>query len=146
VDVFTRERRSEIMRRIASKHTQPEKIVRRVLHRMGYRFRLHGGDLPGNPDVVLPRWRIVVFVHGCFWHGHRCKKGSSRRRPKSNTDYWNAKLDRNVRRDKRHGQELQRLGWKRIVIWACETKDEQALEARLRRVLPPYRRRPAAPV
>jgi DNA mismatch endonuclease (patch repair protein) len=134
------------MRRITGKHTKPERIVRRVLHRMGYRFGLHGKDLPGNPDVVLPRWRIAVFVHGCFWHGHCCKKGSGRRRPKSNTAYWNAKLDQNVKRDKRHARELQRLGWKRVVIWACETNDEQALEAKLQRVLPPSRRMAAARV
>ena len=136
VDMFTKERRSEIMRRITGKDTQPEIAVRRVLHRMGYRFRLHRKDLPGNPDVVLPRWKTAVFVHGCFWHGHDCKKGSGTRRPKSNTAYWNAKIDRNVQRDTRHGRALRRLGWKRIVIWACETKDEQALERKLRKVLP----------
>lgn len=107
--MFTKERRSEIMRRITGKDTQPEIVVRRVLHRMGYRFRLHRKDLPGNPDVVLPRWKTAVFVHGCFWHGHDCKKGSGKRRPKSNTVYWNAKIDRNMQRDEKHGRELQRL-------------------------------------
>src|SRR5687768_11437646 len=93
MDVFTKARRSEIMRRITDKDTQPEMAVRRLLHRMGYRFRLHRKDLPGNPDVVLPRWKTAVFVHGCFWHGHDCKKGSGNRRPKSNTAYWNTKID-----------------------------------------------------
>ncbi len=124
------------MRLITGKDTEPEIIVRRVLHRLGFRFRLHRKDLPGNPDVVLPRRKTVIFIHGCFWHGHGCKKGSGKRRPKSNTDYWNAKLDRNVKRDRKHVRKLRQLGWKWIVIWACETKNEQGLEKKLRKLLP----------
>src|SRR4051794_16548808 len=112
-DMFTKDRRSEIMRRITGKDTQPELRVRRTLHGMGCRFRLDREDLPGKPDIVLPKWRIVIFVHGCFWHGHDCKKGSRRRRPKSNTGYWNQKLDRNMRRDAEHSAQLAGLGWKR---------------------------------
>jgi DNA mismatch endonuclease (patch repair protein) len=136
VDMFTKARRSEIMARITDKDTQPEMRVRRTLHRMGCRFRLHRKDLPGKPDIVLPKWRIVIFVHGCFWHGHDCKKGSSRRRPKSNTGYWNQKLDRNLRRDAEHAARLAELGWRRVVIWACETADPEQLEVILRGLLP----------
>ncbi len=109
------------MRLIRGKDTTPEMIVRQLIHQMGLRFRLHRKDLPGKPDVVLPKLRTVVFIHGCFWHGHNCKKGSGRRRPKSNTAYWNKKLDRNSERDAEHARELRTLGWTRVVVWACET-------------------------
>jgi DNA mismatch endonuclease, patch repair protein len=92
-DMFSKDRRSEIMRRIEGKNAQPELRVRRLLHALGFRFRLHRKDLPGNPDIVLPKRKTVLFVHGCFWHGHSCKKGSANRRPKGNTVYWNKKLD-----------------------------------------------------
>jgi DNA mismatch endonuclease (patch repair protein) len=132
MDMFTKERRSEIMARITGKDTKPEILVRRLLHRMGFRFRIHRTDLPGKPDIVLPKYKSVVFVHGCFWHGHDCKKGSSTRRPKSNTGYWNQKLDRNRTRDARNAEQLRDLGWRRIVIWACEMADLESLERRLR--------------
>lgn len=134
MDMFTKERRSEIMARITGKDTQPELTVRRILHMMGLRFRLHRADLPGKPDIVLPKWKTVIFVHGCFWHGHDCKKGSGRRRPKSNKGYWNHKLDRNIKRDAAHAERLRELGWKRVVIWVCETTDRNRLEKRLGRV------------
>jgi DNA mismatch endonuclease (patch repair protein) len=127
-DMFSKDRRSEIMRRIAGKNTQPELRVRRLLHALGFRFRLHRKDLPGNPDIVFPKRKTVIFVHGCFWHGHNCRKGSARRRPKSNAAYWNMKLDRNIRRDKDNAKRLNRLGWKRIIIWSCETNDLNRLE------------------
>lgn len=136
VDSFTKKRRSEIMGRITSKDTQPEKCVRRVLHRLGLRFRLHRKDLPGKPDIVLPKWRTVIFVHGCFWHGHDCKRGSGKRRPKSNTSYWNPKIEGNMARDAKHAKALGALGWRRIVIWACETASSEPLEARLRDIFP----------
>jgi DNA mismatch endonuclease (patch repair protein) len=128
-DMFTPERRSEIMGRIRSNDTKPEMTVRRALHRAGYRYRLHRRSLPGKPDLVLPRFKTVVFVHGCFWHGHTCKDG---RRPKSHTDYWEHKLDRNLQRDVRAREELVKLGWKPIVIWACEVKDIGTLLSRVR--------------
>lgn len=134
MDMFTKERRSEIMAKITGKDTQPELTVRRILHRMGLRFRIHRADLPGKPDLVLPKWNTVIFVHGCFWHGHDCKKGSGRRRPKSNKEYWNHKLDRNVKRDAVHAERLRELGWKRVVVWACEAKDQNRLEKRLGRI------------
>ena len=132
MDMVSAERRSEIMRGIRSKDTQPEMIVRQVVHSMGYRFRLHRADLPGKPDLVLPKWKTVILVNGCFWHGHTCKNG---RRPKSNTDYWNEKLDRNKTRDAKNAAALRRLGWRKIVIWACETTDVEKLEQKLRRLL-----------
>src|SRR5436309_444112 len=95
-DIVSKRRRSEVMRRITSTDTRPEVLVRRVLHRMGFRFRLHQKDLPGKPDIVLPKWRTVILVHGCFWHGHDCCEGHL---PKTNTDYWAPKLERNRRRD-----------------------------------------------
>lgn len=136
-DMFTKERRSEIMARITAKHTAPEMLVRRLLHRMGFRFRLHRADLPGKPDVVLPKLKTAIFIHGCFWHGHDCKKGSAKRKPKSNTSYWNRKLQRNVERDAIHAERLRELDWKRVVIWACETRSAEQLEERLRTELHP---------
>lgn len=120
------------MARITDKNTKPELIVRSLLHRMGLRFRLHVAGVPGRPDIVLPRWATVVFVHGCFWHGHRCKRGSRCRRPKSNVDYWNQKIEGNMKRDAKHARALRSLGWRRIVIWDCETDDLNRLETRLR--------------
>ena len=125
--MFTEERRSEIMARITGKDTKPELIVRRILHALGFRFRLHRADLPGKPDVVLPKLNTVVFVHGCFWHGHDCRRGSKNRRPKSNESYWLRKLDRNLARDAEHEVKLTELGWRRIVVWECETVHPESL-------------------
>jgi len=120
------------MSRITSKNTLPEMRVRQALHSLGYRFRLHRKDLPGKPDIVLPRYKIVIFVHGCFWHGHTCCDG---RRPKSNTGYWIPKLDRNIERDREHSRLLRLLGWRRIVIWECEALNKTRLAVRLRAAL-----------
>ena len=133
VDMVPPERRSEIMRLITCKNTQPELIVRRILHRLGYRFRLHRKDLPGNPDIVLPKHRTVVFVHGCFWHHHNCRRGN--RVPKSNTEYWTSKIRRNSQRDKHNATLLHQLGWRRIVIWECQVKDTKTLCNRLANLL-----------
>ncbi len=135
MDMFTKEKRSAIMGRIKSKDTTPELRTRSLLHTLGFRFRLHRVDLPGKPDVVLPKRRTVVFVHGCFWHGHDCKKGSAHRKPKTNTDYWYKKLTRNRERDAQHAREYQKLGWRRIVVWACETANLDALASRFRQEL-----------
>ncbi len=123
MDMVEPTRRSEIMRQIKSKDTQPELAVRRYLHARGFRFRLHG-NLPGKPDLVLRKYRSAVYVNGCFWHGHGCKDG---RRPKSNIAYWNRKLDRNLERDASLAAKLRALGWKRIVVWGCEASDLIAL-------------------
>jgi DNA mismatch endonuclease (patch repair protein) len=130
--MYTRKRRSQIMSRITSKNTLPEMRVRQALHSLGYRFRLHRSDLPGKPDIVLPKYKIVIFVHGCFWHGHTCCDG---RRPKSNVDYWNPKLDRNIERDREHSIQLRLLGWRRYVVWECEALSKTKLERRLRTML-----------
>jgi DNA mismatch endonuclease (patch repair protein) len=142
MDMFTRKRRSQIMSRITSKNTLPEMRVRQALHALGHRFRLHRKDLPGKPDIVLPKLKIVIFVHGCFWHGHTCCDG---RRPKTNTDYWDPKLDRNIERDREHSRLLRLLGWGRIVVWECETPNPRRLAARLRATLRRMAARPLAP-
>lgn len=127
--------RSENMRRIRSKDTLPEMTVRRLVHRMGYRYRLHYNDIPGKPDLVFPSRHKVIFIHGCFWHQHsKCREG---RLPKSNTQYWNAKLERNVQRDKVVIKQLEDAGWDVLVIWECESTDDQMLAAKLRRFLGP---------
>ena len=124
VDHISPERRSWLMSRVKAKHTSPELRVRRAAHRIGLRFRLHP-NLPGKPDLVFPRRRIAVFVHGCFWHRHdNCQKASL---PKSRTEYWSDKFRQNVARDRRNTAALEQMGWKVIVIWECETKDDERL-------------------
>ncbi|SPJ33450.1 Very short patch repair protein [Kushneria phyllosphaerae] len=122
MDNISPERRSANMRAIRSKNTSPEMVVRRLLHQMGYRFRLHRKDLPGKPDIVLPKYRTVIFVHGCFWHQHPDPDCKDARLPKSNPDYWLPKLERNRVRDLEHQIKLENEGWNVVVIWACETK------------------------
>ena len=118
-DRLSRERRSWNMSRIRGRDTAPEKQVRSALHRAGYRFRLHSKQLPGRPDVVLPKYCTVVFVHGCFWHRHKgCRYAYT---PKSRVAFWKAKFDSNVERDRRNVRELRRLGWKVVKVWECET-------------------------
>jgi len=121
-DVFDAPTRSRVMRAVKGKNTRPEQAVRSLLHALGYRFRLHRKDLPGSPDIVLPGRKAVIFVHGCFWHGHACKRGS--RAPKTNADYWTKKLAGNVARDARTRVELEALGWRVLVVWECEIKAE----------------------
>lgn len=123
--------RSRIMRCVKAANTGPEMIVRRLLHSLGYRFRLHRKDLPGRPDLVFPSRRKAIFVHGCFWHGHACPRGA--RKPKANRDYWERKIERNIRRDAANNHELECLGWSVLVLWECElkTKDRPILLRRL---------------
>lgn len=122
--------RSRIMRAVRGRDTSPEKAVRSLAHRMGYRFRLHRSDLPGKPDLTFPGKRSVVFVHGCFWHGHDCKRGS--RTPKTNTEYWTTKIGRNVARDREQIRALERRGWRALVVWECQLRDEAELRRKLR--------------
>jgi len=129
MDVMSMEKRSALMSRIKGVDTKPEKAVRSLLHSLGYRFRLHRRDLPGTPDVVLPRHRAVVMVNGCFWHRHECGAGS--RTPRSNVEFWESKFERNVERDARVAAELRGLGWKVVTVWECECRDVEALAARL---------------
>ena len=122
VDRVTSARRSEIMSRIRSKGMKPEMIVRRELHSRGYRYRLHGGGLPGKPDLVFSGRRKVIFVHGCFWHQHPDPACRIVRRPKSNLEYWRPKLERNVARDAENRVRLRHLGWEVLVVWECEVR------------------------
>lgn len=120
MDVFSIEKRSKIMAKIKGKDTKPEKIIRSLLHKMGYRFRLHRRDLPGNPDIVLPKYKKGIFVHGCFWHGHKgCPRSE---KPSSNKNFWNEKLTKNIERDKQNQRKLNELGWVSLVIWQCQIK------------------------
>ncbi|HCO27064.1 MAG: very short patch repair endonuclease [Gimesia sp.] len=124
-DRISPEHRSWNMSRIKNRDTKPELIVRSLLHRMGYRFRLHRKDLPGKPDIVLPKYKTVIFVHGCFWHRHKgCKYAYN---PKSRVDFWKKKFASNVKRDITASKELESNGWKVIIIWECETSDIDAL-------------------
>jgi DNA mismatch endonuclease (patch repair protein) len=120
-DRITAAQRSALMAKIRGKDTRPEMAVRSLLHRAGFRFRLHAKDLPGRPDLVLPKHRAVVFVHGCFWHRHaRCRDGRSM--PASNRSYWVPKFERNLARDRRVKQALRRRGWRVITVWECQIK------------------------
>jgi DNA mismatch endonuclease (patch repair protein) len=125
-DNLTTQRRSDNMRRIASKHTKPEMLARRLIHGMGFRYRLHGKDLPGRPDLVFRSRRKVIFVHGCFWHQHeKCADG---RTPRSNTEYWSPKLKRNVDRDMSVLIQLNQMGWGVLVVWECELSGAEAIK------------------
>lgn len=117
------------MSRIRASNTKPEVALRSMLHRMGYRFRLHRRDLPGTPDIVLPKWKTVIFVNGCFWHGHVCKRGKM---PKTRSDFWAGKVDANRRRDRRNLRRIRSLGWHALVVWECELKKPARLAERLK--------------
>ena len=122
MDIWTKEKRSEVMSKIRSKDTKPEKTLRSALHKEGYRFRIHKKDLPGNPDIVLTKFKTVIFVNGCFWHLHKdCADGHI---PKTKKKYWKEKLLKNVERDEQTQRKCENLGWKVIVVWACEIKKE----------------------
>jgi DNA mismatch endonuclease (patch repair protein) len=112
------------MGRVRTKDTAPEMTVRRLLHSLGFRFRLQRKDLPGKPDIVLPKYRTAVFVHGCLWHGHDCPRG---KRPTSNAEFWEKKIDGNIQRDSKALCELETLGWRSLVIWQCQLKDLKRL-------------------
>ena len=141
-DKISKERRSANMRAVKGKDTEPERAVRRLVRRMGYRFRLHCPDLPGKPDIVFPGRRAVIFVHGCFWHGHSCKRGALK--PRTNARFWARKLARNVDRDARQISLLRAAGWRTLVVWQCELKNEQRLSTRIRRFLEAARKRTTA--
>jgi DNA mismatch endonuclease (patch repair protein) len=140
-DSLTPAQRSVNMSAIRSQNTKPEMAVRRLLHGAGYRFRVHARDLPGKPDVVFPGRKMAIFIHGCFWHQHEIATCLDGRRPKSNTSYWTAKLDRNVERDRLNVERLRVAGWTTLTVWECETKDGRNLMARLAHFLGPTRRR-----
>ena len=130
IDIVDSQRRSELMANIRGWDTAPECAVRRIAHRMGLRFRLRRKNLPGRPDLVFPKHRLAVFVHGCFWHQHdECQYAHI---PKSRTEYWKAKFARNVERDKENEEALRSLGWNVLVVWECEVGDEEGVEERLK--------------
>jgi len=130
-DRLSPEKRSWLMSRVRGKDTAPELAVRRAAHSLGLRFRLHRKDLPGSPDLVFPRRKTVVFVHGCFWHRHDgCKKATT---PKSHEEFWQEKFARNVARDRRVIRELEDQGWRALIVWQCETRDSEQVRVMLGR-------------
>jgi DNA mismatch endonuclease (patch repair protein) len=130
MDIWSKEKRSQVMARIRSENTKPERILRSALHRQGYRFKIHKKDLPGKPDIVLPKYRTMIFVHGCFWHYHEdCREG---RIPNTNSKFWREKLSKNVEKDKRNIKDCEELGWKVLVVWECEI--EKKLDDTIRKV------------
>jgi DNA mismatch endonuclease (patch repair protein) len=132
-DVYDKAKRSAVMARVKSTGTKPELLIRRILTDLGARYRLHRKDLPGSPDVVMAGRRLAIFVHGCFWHGHDCARGS--RVPKANRDYWLAKVARNTARDGRNVADLTAAGWRVETVWECEMKDREGLKERLSALL-----------
>jgi len=135
-DVFPPEKRSAIMRAVKSKDTKPELSLRKALFALGYCYRLNVKTLPGKPDLVFPKYRTVIFVHGCFWHGHSCKRG--RRVPKTNRAYWTEKIARNKARDRKNTVALKSLGWRVITVWECKIKYAPAIaKATAARIGPP---------
>jgi len=135
VDTLTSVERSARMARVRGKDSKPEMLVRRLVHAMGFRYRLHDRRLPGSPDLVFPRLRKVIFVHGCFWHRHEDIHCKLARWPKSRLDFWRPKLQGNRERDLRHQAELEKLGWRIFVVWECRMRDKEQLENELREFL-----------
>jgi DNA mismatch endonuclease (patch repair protein) len=127
-DKYTIAKRSSIMSKISGKETKPEILVRKRLFSQGFRYRKNVKDLPGKPDIVLPKYKTVIFIHGCFWHGHTCKRGAL---PETNFEFWKEKIGKNIERDERNILELKQKGWKVIVIWQCEIKSIKLRNIRL---------------
>jgi DNA mismatch endonuclease, patch repair protein len=117
---------------VRSKNTRPELLVRSLLHRNGFRFRVNVSKLPGTPDIVLRKYRTVIFINGCFWHGHDCKRGNI---PKSNKKYWKDKINRNIDRDSRNYSELKRLSWKIIIVWTCELSSRIKIDETIQKIM-----------
>ncbi len=130
-DVFTKEERSKVMSLIRSKDTKPEMQVRKSLHSLGFRFRLHDGRYPGKPDMILPKYKTAIQVRGCFWHGHACKVAH---RPRSNVAYWKPKITRNKERDQENDRLLREAGWNVIVIWECVCRKKNLFAQEIRTV------------
>lgn len=120
-DIYEAEKRSKIMAKISGKDTKPEILVRKFLFSKGFRYRKNDNRFPGKPDMVLPKYKTIIFVHGCFWHGHDC---SLAKYPETNTDFWISKIESNIKRDRRNIDALKNLGWKVLTIWQCELKNK----------------------
>ena len=131
-NTHTPQQRRTNMQAVRSKNTAPELLIRSITHRLGFRFRLHRKDLPGTPDIVFPSRKKVIFVHGCFWHGHDCPRGAL---PSSNRDFWQSKITKNRTRDSHSEEQLEKEGWRVLTVWECETKDQEVLEERITRFL-----------
>jgi len=134
MDVHTPEQRSRNMAAIRSKNTKPEIVVRKLLCEMGLRYRLHRTDLPGKPDIVMPGRKVAIFVHGCFFHMHKCRYG--RVVPATNTEFWQTKRSGNTERDRRNARQLRKVGWIVLTVWECETRNQAKLKSRLEARLP----------
>ncbi len=132
MDRLSPEKRSWLMSRVRGVNTKPEKVVRSLVHRLGFRYRIHVRDLPGKPDLAFRSKRKAIFVHGCFWHGHRCTKG---RLPKSRLDYWEPKIEENRRRDRRKVSALKDMEWDILELWECQLKNPDKIKSRIRRFL-----------
>lgn len=135
MDTLTSSQRSARMAKVRGKDSKPEMLVRRIVHAMGFRYRLHDRRLPGAPDLVFPRLRKVIFVHGCFWHRHEDIHCKLARWPKSRLDFWGPKLQGNRERDLRHQMELEKLGWRILVVWECQMRNREQLKNELRTFL-----------
>lgn len=136
-DIYSKSKRSDIMSKISGKETKPEILVRKFLFSRGYRFRKNVKELPGKPDIVLPKYKTVIFVHGCFWHGHSCKRGAL---PESNREFWQEKINKNIERDSRNILQLKEKGWSVIIIWQCEMKNKEDKEIRFNKLIDELKR------
>lgn len=131
-DIYSKSKRSDIMSKISGKETKPEILVRKYLFSLGFRFRKNVKDLPGKPDILLPKYKTIIFIHGCFWHGHDCKRGAL---PEANQEFWQEKIEKNLERDIHNISELRKNGWSVIIIWQCEIKNKEAKNIRLRKLI-----------
>ena len=130
-DIYSKNKRSQIMSKISGKETEPEILVRKFLFRKGFRYRKNDKRYPGTPDIVMPKYKTVIFVHGCFWHGHNCRAGKL---PETRKEFWQNKIDANIARDKKNRQDLEKLGWKVLVIWQCELKNKKIRAEKLKEI------------
>lgn len=130
-DIYSKNKRSKIMSKISGKETKYEILVRKFLFEKGFRYRKNDKRLPGRPDIVLPKYKTIIFIHGCFWHGHHCKAGKL---PETNKEFWENKINSNMERDKKNQYKLEKLGWKIIIIWQCKLKNKKVVTKKLKEI------------